>query len=56
MSFEFDPAKSATNREKHGIDLAAAQAVWSDARRLEIRRLGPDAVEPKRIKYKKFAR
>jgi uncharacterized DUF497 family protein len=36
MSFEFDPAKSAANREKHGIDLEAAQAIWTDTRRLEI--------------------
>jgi uncharacterized protein len=34
--FEFDPAKSAANREKHGIDFEAVQALWADARRLEI--------------------
>ena len=34
--FEFDPAKSAANREKHGIDFEEAQAVWSDPRRLEV--------------------
>ncbi|ARE42125.1 hypothetical protein RGUI_3984 [Rhodovulum sp. P5] len=34
--FEFDPTKSATNREKHGIDFEAAQGVWADADRLEI--------------------
>ena len=34
--FEFDPAKSAANREKHGIDFEEAQAVWADTRRLEI--------------------
>ena len=30
MLFEYDPAKSATNRDKHGIDFEAAQALWSD--------------------------
>ena len=35
-TFEFDPAKSAANREKHGIDFEAIQAIWSDTRRLEI--------------------
>jgi uncharacterized DUF497 family protein len=28
--FEFDPAKSAANLEKHGIDFDAAQALWED--------------------------
>jgi uncharacterized DUF497 family protein len=36
MDFEFDPAKSAANLEKHGIDFTAAQALWSDPDRLEI--------------------
>ena len=36
MDFEFDPAKSAANLKKHGIDFVAAQALWSDADRLEI--------------------
>lgn len=35
MQFEFDPAKSAVNRDKHGIDFEAAQALWEDAWRLE---------------------
>ena len=35
MEFEFDPEKSLSNREKHGIDFDEAQALWSD----------PDAVE-----------
>ena len=26
--FEFDPVKSAANRDKHGIDFLAAQAMW----------------------------
>ncbi|WP_373488517.1 BrnT family toxin [Blastomonas sp.] len=30
MQFEFDPAKSALNKRKHGIDFAEAQALWED--------------------------
>ena len=30
MQFEFDPAKSAANRAKHGIDFEQAQALWDD--------------------------
>lgn len=30
MDFEFDPAKSASNKEKHGIDFVEAQALWLD--------------------------
>jgi uncharacterized protein len=26
--FEFDPAKSAANKQKHGIDFVEAQALW----------------------------
>lgn len=36
MDFEFAPAKSAANLQKHGIDFVAAQALWSDPDRLEI--------------------
>ena len=36
MDFEFDPAKSASNLRKHGIDFSGAQALWSDPDRLEI--------------------
>ena len=28
MEFAFDPAKSAANLEKHGIDFVAAQDLW----------------------------
>lgn len=31
MKFEFDPVKSLTNRDKHGIDFEQAQAVWDDS-------------------------
>jgi hypothetical protein len=30
MEFEFDPAKSAANKSKHGIDFVEAQALWQD--------------------------
>jgi len=36
MDFEFDPAKSAANLKKHGIDFIGAQALWSDPDRLEV--------------------
>ncbi len=35
-SFEFDEAKSASNREKHGIDFVEAQGLWNDPMLLEI--------------------
>jgi hypothetical protein len=36
MEFEFDPAKSAANEAKHGIDFTAAQALWDDPDVIEI--------------------
>jgi uncharacterized protein len=36
MEFEFDPAKSASNLEKHGIDFHTVQAIWQDIMRVEI--------------------
>jgi uncharacterized DUF497 family protein len=36
VEFEFDPAKSPSNLEKHGIDFTAAQALWQDVMRVEI--------------------
>ena len=36
MKFEFDPPKSNTNKEKHGIDFIEAQALWNDPDLLEI--------------------
>lgn len=36
MEFESDPAKSAANLEKHGIDFAEAQSLWQDVMRVEI--------------------
>lgn len=34
--FEFDPAKSAANKAKHGIDFEEAQALWLDQKRREV--------------------
>jgi uncharacterized protein len=30
QKFEFDDAKSAANKEKHGIDFVEAQRLWAD--------------------------
>ena len=35
MRFAFDPAKSAANKVKHGIDFVEAQALWNDPDRIE---------------------
>jgi uncharacterized protein len=35
LEFEFDPAKSASNLDKHGIDFTAVQALWEDPMRVE---------------------
>ncbi len=34
--FEYDPAKSAANLAKHGIDFEQAQALWLDDARLVV--------------------
>ena len=34
--FEFDEAKSLSNRSKHGIDFVEAQELWNDTMLLEI--------------------
>ncbi len=45
--FEFDPAKSAANLAKHGIDFEQARELWRDDRRQTIdARTGPDG-EPR---------
>ena len=36
-SFEFDPKKSKSNLEKHGIDFVDAQAIWQDLDFIEVR-------------------
>jgi len=34
--FEWDPAKSATNKTKHGVDFEQATAMWLDERAVKI--------------------
>ncbi len=34
--FEFDIAKSESNRAKHGLDFVEAQSLWNDPMLLEI--------------------
>ena len=36
MRFEYDPNKSASNKEKHGIDFEEAQALWDDPDAIEV--------------------
>ncbi len=36
MEFAFDPAKSASNLAKHGINVLAAQQLWNDSELLEL--------------------
>ena len=36
MNFEYDPNKSAGNKDKHGIDFEEAKALWNDYNRLEV--------------------
>ncbi|MBX7138874.1 MAG: BrnT family toxin [Oligoflexia bacterium] len=36
MVFEFDPNKSKSNKDKHGIDFEKAKALWEDPFLLEI--------------------
>lgn len=36
MEFEFDPEKSETNREKHGINFNEAQSSWDDEQHIIV--------------------
>lgn len=36
MDFEYDPAKSNRNVERHGVGFDEARAIWNDADRIEI--------------------
>lgn len=36
MEFEFDPEKSKSNKQKHGIDFYEAQELWNDPDFIEI--------------------
>lgn len=41
-AFEFDPKKSESNLEKHGIDFLDAQAIWYDADFIEVQAKSTD--------------
>ncbi len=47
MKFEWDPAKSESNRKKHGIDFQTAKGLWHDELRIEI--YAPHPVENRSI-------
>ncbi|MGB0199470.1 MAG: BrnT family toxin [Flavobacteriaceae bacterium] len=36
MCFEFDIAKSISNKEKHGIDFTEAQVLWDDPEMIQL--------------------
>jgi uncharacterized protein len=36
VEFDFDPDKSRSNKQKHGIDFQAAQLLWDDPDLLQI--------------------
>ena len=36
MEFDYDPVKSRTNKEKHGIDFQEAQELWMDPMLVEV--------------------
>lgn len=44
---EFDPKKSVSNIEKHGIDFVDAQAIWKDTDFIEVRAKSDD--EPRSL-------
>ncbi len=37
IEFEFDEAKSLSNKQKHGIDFVEAQNLWNDPNLVEIK-------------------
>jgi hypothetical protein len=47
MRFEWDPAKSQSNRRKHGIDFETVKNLWLDENRVEIH--APHPVEDRMI-------
>jgi len=42
MEFEYDPQKSKSNKQKHGIDFVESKALWLDINRLEIQAKSED--------------
>ena len=37
VALEYDPAKSQANLDKHGLDFEAAQALWLDYDRIQVK-------------------
>lgn len=52
QSFEFDEAKSQSNKQKHGIDFIEAQALWDDDDLLRIS--GTSESEPRFLVFGKI--
>ncbi|MBU4316612.1 MAG: BrnT family toxin [Proteobacteria bacterium] len=46
MKFKFDPKKSDSNQNKHGIDFIEAQGLWDDIDLLEIPAKTTDEMRP----------
>lgn len=42
MEFEYDPNKSKTNKQKHGIDFEESKSLWLDINRLEVKASSED--------------
>lgn len=53
MNFAFDPAKSAANKAKHGLDFVTAQEIWSDPNRVTLPSAHP--AEPRQLVIGKIA-
>ena len=53
MEFEFDEAKTRTNKARYGIDVVEAQALWEDMDLLEVPAKTED--EPRSIVIGKIA-
>lgn len=53
MGFEFDPKKSASNKDKHGIDFEEAKMLWADDGLVET--AARDADERRRLVIGKIA-
>lgn len=42
MEFEYDPRKSKSNKQKHGIDFEESKELWLDVNRLEVQARSDD--------------
>jgi uncharacterized DUF497 family protein len=49
VEFDYDPAKSRSNAQKHGMDFEAAKALWQDPKGGEIDLTFPDEPRYARI-------